>query len=329
MTTRSPFTSSVFKPSGIRTVREVYKERIEKIYAVAYKKEENKENEVAAGEGKLQRALQLLDTEYVGREQDLYELIYKKYAANIDDIVMESEFMPSRYTCPLVSEYLITEHGDAILCSECLQSFQYTEFPEDELNNGAFLACKRCAPDRNNVVELKWHAQYKSDAVLLENNGYNAKVTTSNHKYCLVDQPGVVKGVHCWRWCTRHYQTWFMWGISNRKKHTDASYSNKNVFGIAGSNQSYKNGACVYDVQTNVFFGGKTEVIIDMLLDLNKGELCFKIPGNESEAKMTGIPKDDPEGWVPHCNMHYANATAQVKRIPTNWYGKNIKRVKF
>jgi len=113
------------------------------------------------------------------------------------------------------------------------------------------------------------------------------------------------------------------------KKYTDNSYGNQGVFGIAGSNQSYKNGQCTYDIQTGVFFGGKNKVIIDMLLDLNCGELKFKIPGNDTEAKMTGIPKDNQEGWVPHCNIHYANANVQIKKIPISWFGKMPKRVKF
>ena len=100
------------------------------------------------------------------------------------------------------------------------------------------------------------------------------------------------------RWCTKHYQSWFLWGISHSKKHTDSSYGNQGVFGIAGSNQSYKNGQCTYNIQTGVFFGGKKQVLVDMLLDLNAGELKFKVPGNETEAKMTGIPKDKAEGWV-------------------------------
>jgi len=65
-----------------------------------------------------------------------------------------------------------------------------------------------------------------------------------------------------------------------------------------------------------------------MLLDLNKNELRFKIPGNESEAKLTNIPKS-ADGYVPHNNIHYANATVQVKKIPTSWYGQMAKRVKF
>ena len=40
-----------------------------------------------------------------------------------------------------------------------------------------------------------------------------------------------------------------------------------------------------------------------MMLDLNAGELKWKVPGNETEAKMTGIPKDKAEGWVCHLSL--------------------------
>eukprot|EP00484_Ammonia_sp_Unknown_P030320 CAMPEP_0197033630 /NCGR_PEP_ID=MMETSP1384-20130603/11992_1 /TAXON_ID=29189 /ORGANISM="Ammonia sp." /LENGTH=351 /DNA_ID=CAMNT_0042463469 /DNA_START=39 /DNA_END=1094 /DNA_ORIENTATION=- len=339
----SPFRSSIFAESNTQTVRQVYRHRIEKIYQTKFpcilkekenadddKKEEEKEEQ--EGRKKLNHALQLLDEEYFGREQDLYEFIYDKYVEcmQANSVKREGEYLPGKYSTPLISEVLLTENGDSILCSECLQEYGHAEFPDDELQcNGYYLACSRCAPDRNNVVALKWHPQYKSDSVVFENNGYVAKVTANNHRYCLVNQRPVTKGIHCWRWCTKHYQSWFLWGISHCKKYTDNSYGSQGVFGIAGSNQSYKNGQCTYDIQTGVFFGGKNQVIMDMLLDLNTGELKWKVPGNETEAKMTGIPKDNAQGYVPHVNMHYANATVEIRKIPTSWYGKMSQRVKF
>ena len=294
------------------------------------KKEKEDKNEIISiEEQKLKHALELLDTEYFGSEHDLYLKIFNKYNDETDNNSAEIEYFLPTYTTPLISELLITEYGENILCSECLQEYSYREFPEDELlNNGYYLACSRCAPDRNNVISLKWHKEFKSDAVILENNGYLAKVITSNHRYCTIDQRGVTKGVHVWRWCTKQYSSWFLWGISSSKKYTDNSYGNQGVYGIAGSNQSYKNGQCAYDIQTAVFFG-KNKVLIDMMLDLNKGELKFKIPGNATEAKMVAIPKENVNGWVPHCNIHYANANVQVKKIPISWYGKMPKRVKF
>jgi hypothetical protein len=124
--------------------------------------------------------------------------------------------------------------------------------------------------------------------------------------------------------------TWCLWGISAPKKFVDASYSAQTVWGIAGSNQSYANGVCKYDVQTTKFYG-KEEVYIDMLLDLNKCELKFKLVSSneEYEAKMVNIPNNQHDGWVPHMNIYYAGANCQIKKIPTAWYGKNPTRVKF
>ena len=291
------------------------------------KNDDDDDKKESIEEKKLNHALKLLDTEYFGSEQELYQKICKKY--NIIDI--EPIYILEKYSTPLISELLITESSDNILCSECLQEYNYKQFPLDELlNNGYYLACSRCAPDRNNVISLKWHNEFKSDSVILENNGYLAKVIQSNHRYCVINSRPITKGIHCWRWCTKQYQSWFLWGISSLKKYTDNSYGNQGVFGIAGSNQSYKNGQCAYDIQTNVFFGGKNMVQIDMLLDLNKGELKFKIPGNNTEAKMIGIPINNPNGgYVPHCNIHYANCSVQIKKIPISWYGKMAKRVKF
>ena len=143
----------------------------------------------------------------------------------------------------------------------------------------------------------------------------------------MVDGKPVTTGIHCWRWKTKNHQSWFLWGISHQKKHNDSSYAQHGVFGIAGSNQSYKNGSCRYDIRTNKFF--KNEIIFDMLLDLKKGELKFQVPGDDYVGVMTEIPKDNKEGWVPHVGMYYRNGQVQVKKIPVTWFGKNPNRVKF
>ena len=275
----------------------------------------------------MKHALELLDSTYFGNEHALYEHIFNKYIDDKSELLKKSEFVPLRYSTPLISEVLLVDN-ELIECSECLNSFPSNQFPADEFRNGYMLACAACSPDRNNVKSLKWHKQFKSASVMLENNGYTAKVNQSAHKYVVTDMRPMLKGVHCFRYFTKNHSTWHLWGISNLKKYTDNSYGNAGVYGIAGSNQSYRNGACGYDVQTNVFFGGKKEVMIDMLLDLNKGMLCFKIPGSESEAKMLNIPKS-ADGYVCHCNIHYANASVQIKKIPTSWYGQMAKRVKF
>ena len=184
--------------------------------------------------------------------------------------------------------------------------------------------------DRNNIVSLKWNEQFKSSPeITLEHNAFVAKIMQNGHRSACIDMKSCKNGTHCFRWKTKYYQSWIMWGIGVPQKYPNNSYSSQKTYGIAGSNQTYKNGVCQYNVQTNQFFGGKSEVYIDMLLDLNKGELRFVIPGLNSEAKITGININEPMGYVPHVNMHYSGVTVQIKKIPVNWFGKNPNRVKF
>ena len=146
---------------------------------------------------KLDHALKLLDTEYFGREQVLYERVFAKYGNG----QRLSEYTMLRYSTPLISEVLQSEQ-EVIVCSECLQEYGAEEFPEDEFDHGFYLACSRCAPDRNTEIALKWHPQFKSDSVILSENGFVAKLPQfNNHRYATAEQRPVSKGIHCWRYC--------------------------------------------------------------------------------------------------------------------------------
>ena len=97
---------------------------------------------------------------------------------------------------------------------------------------------------------------------------------------------------------------------------------------MAGSSSAYQNGRNIYDMDTRRFYEGN-EVLIDMKLDLNTGELHYCLVGDDKVAKMTGIEKNNQKGFTPHINIYYSLCKVQVKKIPYSWFGKNPKRVKF
>ncbi len=111
--------------------------------------------------------------------------------------------------------------------------------PLDQINySGYYLACSRCAPDRNNIISSKWHEIYKYIANVIQ-------LKLLNLRYDVAPMRPILKQYQSWEWCIKQCQ-------SHCQKYTDNSY------GIAGSNQSYKNGQCSYELQS------KTKVIIDM-----------------------------------------------------------------
>jgi len=371
----SPFVSNAFRSSELATLREVYANRIRKLYQAKYpddfkqeeaKKDDDKKEEAKVdvkkeeppkpielpkpieppkpneakpdeakpenpkpdepkkelnGKTRLAKAIKLLDEEYFGNEQEFYEMLCKKY-----DTVAEEAYSLPFYTVPLVSE-LLRDQGQ-VKCAECEQVFPPDAFPEEEWNNGSFLACSNCAKDRFNVSTLKWSKEFKSDTIELQNNEEVATITNTGHKYVCANVPPVKHGIHCWRFRTENKSTWVMWGVSAPKVLSDSSFSVATVWGAGGGNQTYKNGAASYNLQTSQFFNNADE-FIDVLLDLNECKLKFKQPEVDYEIVLDAINKDQEEGFVPHVNLHYANTKVQVKKIPYAWYGKYKNRVKF
>jgi len=267
----------------------------------------------------LERALKLLDEEYFGREQEFYEKLCKKY-----NIKAENEYVLSQYNVPSVSEIL--QEDELIICAQCQERYRYSEFPDAEWKHGYYLACKQCCAEKDNITTLRWHNEYHSPNCVLEQDREILGCSASDHKYALVDMKPVCKGVHCWRWHTKSYQTWFLWGISSFKKFSNSSYNEATVWGIAGNNQSYRNGSTRHELTAHFF--SSEQILLDMLLDLNKGELSFQKPGSAYVVKLDSIP-EQKEGWVPHVNIYYTGTKCQVKKIPPAWFGKNPAAIKF
>merc|ERR1712048_447925 len=151
----------------------------------------------------------------------------------------------------------------------------------------------------------------------LEHNGFVAIVNNSRHRYACVDMNHPVKhGLHCWRWLIKRHRSWLLIGISEAKKMRDGSYNEPSVYGVASSGSSYKNGASAGGLNAGHLYN-KPELMVDVKLDLKKGEMHYMIVGDAEKklVKMTGVPKSE-KGYVPHMNIYYEGMNVQVKKIP-------------
>eukprot|EP00484_Ammonia_sp_Unknown_P024662 CAMPEP_0197032784 /NCGR_PEP_ID=MMETSP1384-20130603/11368_1 /TAXON_ID=29189 /ORGANISM="Ammonia sp." /LENGTH=434 /DNA_ID=CAMNT_0042462489 /DNA_START=24 /DNA_END=1328 /DNA_ORIENTATION=+ len=293
-------------------------------------KEEKNDEDVAVSqeEKKLLRAFELLNEEYIGREHEFYVFLCKKY--DVDKML--DEFTTAQYMTPLLNDYLCEQNNGLLTCYECNHEKLRAEFDLDEFANGAYIACRKCAPDRDSVKALKWHETFRSTGNLrLFESNHIAKQEGNGHQYALIDDTPVKHGIHCWRWKSNKHRTWLMWGISYLQQYDAPTYLKDGVYGISGSNQVYKSGQQVRGLQTTHFYGNQEEQYIDMKLDFGRGELSFLVVGDPKDKMTTidGLPNNSTKGFVPHIDIYYKEAQCQIKKIPASWFGKNASRVKF
>eukprot|EP01084_Bolivina_argentea_P167951 291363_1 len=273
---------------------------------------------------KLIKALELLENEYFGNEHNLYVYLCTKYKIEII-----CEYNNNNNMNRVIDKLL--ENKSDIKCIECAEIKPYYSYNKSELENGYFAACKECAPDRDSVKTLKWSAIYKSADTQLKNNNFVLQNSRDSHRYACVDMNNPMKqGIHCFRWYVKGHRSWLLLGISKPRKHRDGSYSDQGVFGIASAGTYYKNGATMYDIPAAAMYE-KQEIFIDMKLDLSKYEMSYMVVGDAQKRlmKMTGIDKNNKDGYIPHVNVYYQSVTLQIKKIPSSWFGKNPKRCKF
>merc|ERR1712129_520791 len=141
----------------------------------------------------------------------------------------------------------------------------------------------------------------------------------------------VRRGVHCWRWLSKQQRTWGLFGVSECRAHRDGSYSEQGVYGIASSGSYYANGQSRNDVAAHSMYD-KAELMLDMKLDLNKGELVYMLVGDKEkkEMRIKGVERKtkDDKGYVPHISIYYKDTNVQIKKIPPAWFGKHPKKAK-
>ena len=183
------------------------------------KKEEKNDDDIVVSkeEKKLMKALELLENEYIGREHEFYVFLCGKYEIG----KVKDEFLVSQYCTPLLNDYLSETNDGLLMCFECNNMKLRAEFDLEEFANGTYLACRKCAPDRDAVKSLKWHQTFRSTRNLrLIEKDHVAKVEGNGHQYACIDDNPVKSGIHCWRWKSNKHRTWCMWGVSYLKEYT-------------------------------------------------------------------------------------------------------------
>eukprot|EP01084_Bolivina_argentea_P167952 291366_1 len=274
---------------------------------------------------KLIKALELLENEYFGNEHALYIYLCTKYKTKhliLDEYNGE----------PLNTIYdKQMEKNDNIICYECEEQKDFTQFDIIELNNGYFSACKECAPDRDSVKTIKWHPEWKAPSITLKEKDYVCCKTRSCHEGATTNlKPSIKNGQHCFRWLFKKHNGWILFGIAHPKKGRNNLYADQGVYGIASGSGCYKNGVHGGGIECHHLYQNVERKLIDMKVDLNKGEILYMEVDDAQKriVKLTGIPKSD-DGYNPCVSMYYSGHTAQVKKVPVSWFGKNAKRTKF
>ena len=78
-----------------------------------------------------------------------------------------------------------------------------------------------------------------------------------------------------------------------------------------------------YNNDNPTSFFKQKECEIDMLLDIDKGELKFCIVGQydpQNEIILYNLPKIQ-NGWIPQFNLNGKNIELRIAQIPIQWYG--------
>ena len=126
-----------------------------------------------------------------------------------------------------------------------------------------------------------------------------------------------------------------MWGVSEKNIFDAQSF--KATYGIVGTSTKDKywypisGGHLYYKYHNGIskehFLFKEGE--IDMLLDVDKGELKFRIVGqsdDKHEAKLYNLPKQ-MYGWVPHFNCYDGHTELRIAKISVKLYGKPINDI--
>merc|ERR1712154_650543 len=123
---------------------------------------------------------------------------------------------------------------------------------------------------------------------------------------------------------------WMLFGIGQPKNNQNNLYCARGVYGIANGSGAYKDGHNQGGFDAHHLYDHCAEKMIDMKVDLRKMEIHYMQVDDARKrvVKVTGIGKSDI-GYVPVVSMYYARHSAQVKKIPVSWFGKNKKRTKF
>eukprot|EP01084_Bolivina_argentea_P239193 402043_1 len=164
--------------------------------------------------------------------------------------------------------------------------------------------------------------------LILEDNRYLARINGYRWQlFVLADIKPIMNGIHCFRVYNKSVngQCYVMWMVSQCKnKYIRYSYDDKSCYGISyqewfsRGHPEKKNNGIVLGIGNLGL--RKSEIEVDMLLDLEKEELRICVVGNkEQEAKIWPVPKCKA-GYKPHLHLVDVDIT-RLCRIPVNWYG--------
>ena len=166
-----------------------------------------------------------------------------------------------------------------------------------------------------------------ADGLELSDHRKSVKRTSQGHKHVLADCTPVGKGKHCWRGKVTDNKHWIFFGVANNEHPQDGGFSQS--YGCSGtSGQFYNNSnvAVTNNGASNAHLHAAE--FVDIFLDVDKGTLRICEVGNcnkGNEVRMTGLPKHD---YVPSFNIHGANISIRLAKIPTSWYSKK-KSIKY
>ena len=205
---------------------------------------------------------------------------------------------------------------------------------------------------------MRWSSVYKDEKgwellnddyicnrVYLGNNARN-----DDPRYCwIIAKKPVFTGIHCWRlFIENPNKDWMTYAISKANHMYDDqeeyNYGQKGVIGIAyndcwyptdstcsGKVNNDRNSASYkYPQFALQHFNKDTRMIVDILLDCDKGEVQFAVVGEPDKfrPKFWNINEwltDDKNGWIPHINarayVKCKTITARLAKIDVSYHG--------
>jgi len=169
---------------------------------------------------------------------------------------------------------------------------------------------------------------YKSSGLILSNGDTECRFQSDRpgHQF-IFGTKMFSSGKHAWRTVITGLSSnqWIFMGIGRRKKsfyRGTLSFSHEDSWGFSTQNQTYAGG--VKKIKSNNINYRTTAIdwltghVIDCLLDLDVGTLCFRNNNTTHEFKLQGIPR---RSYWPHYNFYYSSNAVKVQAIHPREYG--------
>lgn len=194
---------------------------------------------------------------------------------------------------------------------EYISESEYKKCPTNFIENRqARLSPVTLLPGPSSILRL---TDNNTVARMPRNDGVDCK---SEYGYVL-GNVGTRYGKRAWRCQTKNAANWILYAVSDKKTFDIKSYTDRFVWGIAGSGQVYKAGSCSPNSITKRFMGDNK---VDMMIDADAGKLFLYSHKNHERFEIAGLPSG--RKWYPLFSLYNPETEIRCEYIDESDFGK-------